>query len=62
MISELTAYCEFMSALRMSGGIDDPKREVIDALKKWFHIPDWRHQAEIRRVASDERLTLIANT
>ncbi len=58
----MTAYSEFISAVRAAGGLTKEKLETIGVVQKFFNITKERHQAELRRVAYDDRLGAIADT
>jgi len=62
ILSELSAYSEFMNALRASGGPNPEKDELIATLRKYWDISIERHSGEIRRVVADGRLSTIADT
>lgn len=49
-----------MSTFRAQGNLDSSKQNVLDQLRRCFHISDDRHKAEIRRVANNEKLTTIS--
>lgn len=49
-----------MSTFRAQGSLDNNKQNVLDQLRRCFHISDDRHKAEARRVANSEKLTTIS--
>lgn len=57
---ELQAYSSVVSTFRAQGSLDSNKQNVLDQLKRCFHISEDRHKAEIRRVANNEKLTTIS--
>jgi ENT domain len=59
-ISELDAYSSVISTFRAQGSLDSNKQNVLDQLKRCFHISEDRHKAEARRVANSEKLTTIS--
>lgn len=60
LISELDAYSSVMTTFRAQGSLDSGKQNVLDQLRKCFHISEDRHKAEARRVANSEKLTTIS--
>lgn len=60
LISELDAYSSVMSTFRAQGSLDGGKQNVLDQLRRCFHISEDRHKAEVRRVANNEKFTTIS--
>ncbi|CRK96489.1 CLUMA_CG009860, isoform A [Clunio marinus] len=57
---ELDAYSSVVSTFRAQGSLDNSKQNVLDQLRRCFHISEDRHKAEVRRVANSEKLTTIS--
>ncbi|KAJ8687376.1 hypothetical protein QAD02_023170 [Eretmocerus hayati] len=57
---ELDAYARMVSALRAQGPLTEGKQKLLGDLASALHIPNERHQAEIRRAVNDDKLSSIA--
>lgn len=60
-ITELDAYAKMVSVLRAQGPLTEGKQKLLGDLATALHIPNERHQAEIRRAVNDDKLSLVAD-
>jgi len=50
-----------VSVLRAQGPLTEGKQKLLGDLATALHIPNERHQAEIRRAVNDDKLSLVAD-
>ena len=55
------AYGALLTAFRAAGDLDEEKRDTLSIVRQSLKISDARHKVEVRRVATNPRLCLIAD-